>query len=135
MTTTAERPDSLPSMTYKRKVATADGTELNVYITICNHDGRPFEVFLNCSNAQLMEYLSTLMIMISRLFRHGVPPATVAEDLQGIHSPFTGHMSRSGYCPSLAACIGRVIEQHSRPPLAAPAEPRAGEPAALRQAG
>ena len=69
-----------------------------------------------------MEYLSTWMILISRLFRHGVAPATVAEDLQGIHSPFTGHMTKAGYCPSLAACIGTVIAQHVRTPAAELAE-------------
>ena len=111
---TDDRPEVLHGKTYKRKVNTSDGVALNVYITICEQDGRPFEMFLNCSDAKYAELTSVAMILASRLLRAGVAPEIIAEDLEDIHSPFTGHFSagRSGYCPSLAACIGRVIREH-----------------------
>ena len=105
------RPDVLRGSTYKRKIAGVDG-EINVYITICELDGEPFEMFLNASDARFVEQVSVIMILASRLLRSGVAAETIAEDLCDIHSPFTGHMTRAGYCPSLTAAIGEVLYQH-----------------------
>lgn len=105
------RPEVLPGSTYKRKIASVDG-EINIYITICEIDGQPFEMFLNASDARFVEQVSVIMILASRLLRSGVSPQTIAEDLCDIHSPFTGHMTRAGYCPSLTAAIGEVLYQH-----------------------
>ncbi|MCH9674302.1 MAG: hypothetical protein K0U93_22885 [Gammaproteobacteria bacterium] len=110
-----DRPTVLEGCTYKRKISTSDGVDVNVYITICEQDGKPFEMFLNCSDAKFAEFTAVAMILASRLLRAGVDPAIIAEDLESIHSPFTGHFSKhtSGFCPSLAASIGQVIRKHA----------------------
>jgi len=107
-----ERPDVLPGSTYKRKIVGTDG-DINVYITICDQDGRPFEMFLNASNARFVEQVSVIMIFASRLLQAGVPVSVIADDLCDIHSPFTGHMTSNGYCPSLSAAIGEVFRSHT----------------------
>ena len=105
------RPDVLTGQTYKRKITGVDG-DINVYITICDRDERPYEMFLNASNARFVEQVSVIMILASRLLQCGLAAETIAEDLCDIHSPFTGHMTRGGYCPSLTAAIGEVLYQH-----------------------
>lgn len=109
-----QRPEALEGRTYKRKIQTSEGADTNIYITICDRDGAPFEVFLNCSDARFTEFTAVAMILASRLLRAGVDPKTIAEDLEGIHSPFTSHYATETqrFCPSLAASIGEVIRSH-----------------------
>lgn len=111
---TDTRPSVLDGCTYKRKIHTSDGVEVNLYITVCERDGELFEVFLNCTDAKFAEFAAVVMILASRLLRAGVPPLVIAEDLETIHSPFTGHFSAvtSSFCPSLAAAIGQAIRAH-----------------------
>jgi len=113
-TPTDARPVALDSKTYKRKINTSDGVELNVYVTICEFDGAPYEMFLNCTDARFAEFTAVAMILASRLLRAGVAASVIAEDLETIHSPFTGHFSKatSSFCPSLAASIGQVIREY-----------------------
>lgn len=107
-----ERPEVLHSRTYRLKVP-YDTDVLNVYLTISDRDGRPFEFFLNCSNMELSEYLAAVCLLGSRMLRNGFPVELVAEDLMGIASPYTGHMRRGGYCLSLSALIGRTLLAHA----------------------
>ncbi len=107
-----ERPEVLHSRTYRLKVP-YDTDVLNLYMTISDRDGRPFEFFLNCSNMELSEYLAAVSLLGSRMLRNGFPVELVAEDLMGIASPYTGHMRRGGYCQSLSALIGRTLLAHA----------------------
>lgn len=120
------RPELLPGKTYKRKIHTVENGQVNVYITICDRDGVPFEIFLNCSDARFSEFAAVMMILASRALRAGVPPRVIAEDLQSIHSPFTSHfrVEHTGQCPSLAAAIGEVILQHAEHASCVPADTR-----------
>lgn len=106
------RPLTLPGTTYKTRVQTRDG-DLNVYITICELDGRPYELFLNCKDAALMEHMNAMSLLVSRMFQAGISPEDIASDLMSIHSPVTGHFVHGGYCPSLAARIGGTIRDHA----------------------
>lgn len=113
--TVAERPDVLPGTTYKIKAVTERG-EITLYLTICDRLGKPFEIFVNSKNAELVEHMNVLTVFVSRMLRAGVPVELIAGDLQEIHSPFTGHMIPGcGWCASLYARIGRQLLDHARP--------------------
>lgn len=106
-----ERPEVLASKTYRLKVP-VNGETLHLYVTISDRDGRPFEFFLNCSNMALTEYLAAVSVLASRMLRNGFSAEAVASDLVAIESPFTGHMRKGGYCPSLSALIARTLVAH-----------------------
>ena len=107
-----ERPDVLHSRTYRLKVP-FDTETINIYITVSDKEGRPYEFFINCSNVELSEHLAAVSALGSRMLRNGFPVQLVAEDLMEIASPHTGHMRRGGYCPSLSALIGRTLIAHA----------------------
>ena len=108
------RPEQLNGRTYKIKAPNGNGDQINLYVTINDDaDGRPLEIFLNCSDAALYEWLSLAMVLTSRLLRYGIPVTQIVDDMAAIHSARTGHfLSGGGFCPSLAARIGRVLGQH-----------------------
>ena len=108
-----ERPDVLESRTYKLKVP-FDVETLNIYVTISDHDGLPYEFFINCSNVELSEHLAAVSALGSRMLRNGFPVELVAQDLLDIASPHTGHMRRGGYCQSLSALIGQTLLAHAQ---------------------
>ena len=107
-----ERPDVLQSRTYRLRVP-MNGDTVELYFTISDRGGRPFEFFLNCSDGQLSEYLTAVSLLGTRMLRNGFPVEMVVEDLESIQSPFTGHMRRGGYCPSLSALIARTLLAHA----------------------
>jgi hypothetical protein len=110
----AERPDVLPGKTYKIKAVTERG-DITLYLTICDHFGVPFEIFVNSKNAELVEHMSVLTVFVSRMLRAGMPVEDIAADLEEIHSPFTGHLvPGSGWCASLYARIGQQLLLHAR---------------------
>lgn len=110
----ANRPDVLAGATYKVKIPTSSGDSLSFYVTVNDQDREPFEVFVNCKNAEYAEHMNALTVMVSRMLRAGIPVTDIAEDLQAIHSPFTGHMMRGGWCTSVYARIGKTLIEHKR---------------------
>ena len=102
----------LHSRTYRLKVP-FDTETINIYITVSDKEGRPYEFFINCSNVELSENLTAVSALGSRMLRNGFPVELVARDLMEIASPHTGHMRRGGYCPSLSALIGRTLIAHA----------------------
>ncbi len=107
-----ERPEVLQSRTYRLSVP-FDTETINIYVTVSDKEGRPYEFFINCSNVELSEHLAAVSALGSRMLRNGFPVQLVAEDLMEIASPHTGHMRRGGYCPSLSALIGRTLVAHA----------------------
>lgn len=107
-----ERPDVLASRTYKLKVP-FDVDTLNIYVTISDKDGLPYEFFINCTNVEVSEHLAAVSALGSRMLRNGFPVELVAQDLLDIASPHTGHMRRGGYCQSLSALIGATLLAHA----------------------
>ena len=67
------RPEYLIGATYKIKAPNGRNETSNIYLTVNEHDGRPFEVFLNCSDSSINELLGVSMVLISRLLRLSVP--------------------------------------------------------------
>ena len=108
-----ERPAVLESRTYKLKLPFESQT-LTLYVTISDKDGSPYEFFINCSNVELSENLAAVSALGSRMLRNGFPVELVARDLMEIASPHTGHLRRSGYCPSLSALVGQTLLAHAQ---------------------
>ena len=108
-----ERPAVLESRTYKLRLP-FDSETLNVYVTVSDKDGLPYEFFINCTNVELSEHLAAVSAMGSRMLRNGFPVELVAQDLLDIASPHTGHMRKGGYCPSLSALIGKTLLAHAQ---------------------
>lgn len=106
------RPDLLQGFTYKIKAPNAGGQTINIYLTVNEQEGRPFEVFMNCSDNTVYELVSVSMVLVSRLLRLSVPLETIAEDLEQVTSALTAHMDGQQWCPSLIARIGRVLKSH-----------------------
>jgi len=106
------RPEYLIGATYKIKAPNGSNETINIYLTVNEHDGRPFEVFLNCSDSSINELLGVSMVLISRLLRLSVPLEQIASDLEQVASLNTGHFADKSWCPSLIARIGRVLKTH-----------------------
>lgn len=116
-----ERPEALDGRTYKIKAPNQEGKEQNIYLTINHHEseGYPIEVFINCSDAKLYEWFSSKMVFWSRLLRERMPLTVIAEDLESIESPSTGHWQRGTFYPSTLAHLGAVVRQHHEALMAA----------------
>lgn len=109
------RPEILQSKTYKIKIQGMDGV-IKLFITICDLNGKPYEIFINTKNSDLVEHLSVTMIMVSYMMQKDEPVNEIARRLGEIHSPFTSHFKTGaeggGSCPSLYARIGEVLLKH-----------------------
>lgn len=86
-----------------------------MYITINEHNGQPFEVFVRHDEPNSYEWIAALTTMLTRMLRAGVSLDVVAAELMEIHGPNTGHMipGTSDWAPSLVARIGRAIGRHA----------------------
>jgi len=117
------RPDMLPAKTYHfvAHVNSATSTAVDVLLTVTEHEGHPYEVFLQTKVPELMEHMTALTLLISRMLRAGFDLEVIAYDLTSIHSAFTGHLQPGGYCPSLAAHIGQKLLEHAHASGPAPA--------------
>lgn len=73
-----ERPENLTSFTYK--IPTGFG---NLYITITEHEGQPFEVFctIGKSGASIMAKAEVTGRMVSLALRHEVPVKEIVDQL------------------------------------------------------
>ena len=87
-----------------------------LFVTVNYQDDKPFEVFVRCDEPEVFEWTTLTTILITRLLRAGESLQDIATELQEIHSPRTSHWlpGGKGRCPSLAARIGLVLEQHLR---------------------
>ena len=113
----ADRPYQLPGQTVQIDVPLSEGF-VTVFLTITYHDGRPHEVFIHTKHPQLNEHMALMTLLISRMLQGGFSLEVIAQDLASIESAFTGHMTREGYCPSLAARIAReLLRLNAQPEL------------------
>jgi len=107
-------PEVMPSVTVRLSVHTAAGT-IELFVTLCERNGRPYQVSLTTKSAEYAEYLMALETLITMLIQSGKNFADISAALQSVHSAFTGHMKKGGWCPSLAARIGEVLVSARRP--------------------
>lgn len=103
------RPSALSGRTYKVKSPHSDHA---LYITINDHEGIPFEIFLNSKDAQHHQWMVALTRVISAVFRKGGEINFLIDELRSVFDPNGGHFRKGKYIPSLVAEIGEVLEEH-----------------------
>jgi hypothetical protein len=92
---TTKRDDALCGMTYKIKAPNYNAEMVNIYLTINEDDaGRPFEVFMNCSDGMIYELLAIAMLLSSRLLQRGCTLEEVADDFEQVSSARIGREMR-----------------------------------------
>lgn len=105
-----EREEILSGSTYKIKSPTSDHA---LYVTINDRDGKPYEIFLNCKCPESYGWLLTVTRLMSAIFREGIDPTFMIEELKNVHDPKGGyHYKGAGYIPSTAAHIALILEKH-----------------------
>jgi ribonucleoside-diphosphate reductase alpha chain len=105
-----DRPDALPSTTYK--ISTGLG---RLYITITYFNGRPFEVFCSIgkSGYSTMADAEAIGRLISLALRSGIPPEEVVSQLKGIGgSEPTFH--NGNLIQSIPDAVAQMLEKHTR---------------------
>jgi hypothetical protein len=105
-----ERLPILSGKTYK--IAKSPLSESALYVTLNNHDGKPFEIFLNSKDTRHHQWIVALTRVISSVFRKGGDCTFLIEELKSIHDPNGGYFKKGKYIPSLVAEIGHVLEEH-----------------------
>lgn len=113
-----DRPAILHGQTHKIVVGLQDGP-VKIYLTVCEYNGKPVEIFINSKNAEMAESMGALTIMVSRRLQDGGTVEQIAKDLEEVPSAITGHMMKGGYCPSIHARIGRELLLHTKKAVAA----------------
>ena len=111
---TNERPKELAGTTYKIKTPLSSEA---LYVTIndmIEEDGkkRPYELFINTKNLQHFSWIVAMTRLISSVLRHQSDPSFLVDELKSIYDPNGGYFSEGKYIPSLAADIGRCLEEH-----------------------
>lgn len=104
-----KRPEVLPAAVYK----ISDPIKYtNIYCSISNMGGRPFEVFINSRHTESQQYVSAMTVLISLALRAGIPADFIGRELAQIvdSNPYF-HKGKSGCTVSH---IGRTILQHCR---------------------
>lgn len=111
-----DRPDVLPSTTYKVRSAALDDHALFITITnrVVNGQERPFELFLQSKHKGSYEYLPVLGRLISSILRHEGPfPRYLVDELinswgeAGYIIPGT-----TLYCGGVVSHVGHVLQEH-----------------------
>jgi hypothetical protein len=105
-----ERLSVLSGKTYK--IAKSPLSESALYVTLNDHDGKPFEIFLNSKDTRHHQWIVALTRVISSVFRKGGDCTFLIEELKSIHDPGGGYFKKGKYIPSLVAEIGHVLEEH-----------------------
>jgi len=106
----ANRPDKLIGATYKVKTPLSEHA---LYITINDHDGWPFEIFINSKAMEHFQWIVGMTRLASMVFRQHGDLATLAEEMRSVFDPKGGYFKGGGkFMPSLVAEIGGIIERH-----------------------
>jgi len=106
-----DREDVLQGYTYKIKPT---GLECAMYITINNLNGKPYEIFINCSHLESHEWVMCVTRLISAIWQSDGDSSFIVQSMRSIFSPKGGYFlpKGGGLCPSVVAHIGIVIEKH-----------------------
>ena len=102
-----QRPETLPSKT--TKVKTGYGS---LYVTVCEDDGKPFEVFLTIgkSGQSIQAKAEVTGRLTSLALRYGVPLEEIVNQLKGIGGQ-EPTPSQHGLILSIPDALGKVLER------------------------
>lgn len=110
LTPLTEREESLSGATYKIKPPTSDHA---IYVTINDHNGKPYEIFVNTKCPTHHSWLSAVTRLISAIFRTGQDCSFVIDELKAVKDPSGGYFyPKMGYVDSVQAHIGIILERH-----------------------
>lgn len=106
-----DRDEVLQGYTYKIRPT---GLDAAMYVTINNSGGLPYEIFINCKHLDSHEWVLCITRLISAIWQSGGDSSFIAKSMQSIFSPKGGYFlpKGQGFCPSVVAHIGMVIEKH-----------------------
>jgi len=118
------RPETLRGFTYKVKGGSMQDA---YYITINNDDeGKPAEIFINTKDTKNFQWVTSLMRMMSAVFRRADDVAFMIEELKATADPSGGvgfmkvvGMDKPKFIASIPAAIGYVLEHHVKEPVQA----------------
>ena len=108
-----ERPEIINGETYKLKMQGT--TAITVYLTVNSIDEKPYEIFVNTKNAEMVEHLIATTKLVSLWLQKDLPIKDIAEIFMEIASPFTSHMKKGGMSKSMYARIGEVLMTYQPP--------------------
>lgn len=103
---TVKRPDYLDGSTAKLRWPSMNAA---AYVTLNRlEDGHPFEVFLSSKDQRNNEWMTTATLLMSWLFKLGVPLETIAEELKKVSS-IEGYIVDGSYRPSFVSLVGSKL--------------------------
>ena len=115
-------PSESPAITHQERLPVLSGktykipksplSESALYVTLNDHEGKPFEIFLNSKDTRHYQWIIALTRVISSVFRKGGDCTFLIDELKSIYDPNGGYFKKGKYIPSLVAEIGDVLEQH-----------------------
>lgn len=105
-----DRSPILSGKTYK--IPKSPLSESALYVTLNDHEDRPFEIFINSKDTKHYQWVIALTRVVSAVFRKGGDCTFLIEELKSIYDPNGGYFKKGKYIPSLVAEIGEVLEQH-----------------------
>ena len=110
-----ERPKSLSGKT--ERVSTGLGA---LFVTVNEHDGKPFEVFAQVGKAgsDVSAFTEGLARMVSLALRSDIPALEIAGQLKGIGGSMTNGFGTAKVL-SVPDAIGRVLARYVSDPLGA----------------
>jgi hypothetical protein len=104
-----KRPKVLPGANYKIKNPL---TNKNVYCSINNMGGSPYEMFLNSKDTASQEWVSAVTVLVSMSLRAGIPSELIGRELRGITAVNSYFYEGRNACT--ISHIGELILQHTR---------------------
>ena len=112
------RDEVLKGPTYRMVIPeeiTNRSGEVDIMVTINESDGVPVEIFIQCDDPSIFQWVALSSVWATRLLRDGHPLDNIADEMLEIHCPHTGHhIPKVGeWVPSLVARIGRTLKKHT----------------------
>lgn len=104
-----KRPKVLLGCTYKISWPSLNA---NLYLTINECNGKPYEVFIKSKDLKLVEWTTVVSGMISRELRSGQDPMLIADDFKAIQGSHDGQWIEGKFYSSIIMYIGHILEEH-----------------------
>lgn len=122
-----KRPDVIPGFTYK---VVWPSLEAAVFVTFNEHNGKPWEIFIQSKDLRSVEWVTAVAVFGSMLLQSGIDPMLVASQMKQIQGAHDHQWIGKKSWPSLVAYIGHIAEEHFAryTPTSAPARATAELP-------
>jgi len=87
---------------------------VDLLVTVNEISDVPVEVFIQCDDSGIYQWVALVSVFTTRLLRDGHPLEKLAEEMLEIHCPHTRHIipGTMEWSTSLVARIGRTLKEH-----------------------